>query len=272
MAKKDKQTPDDMSFWDHLDVLRSTLFRMIIGIAVGAAAAFLLKEFIYDVVILGPKSKDFISNRLWCDFGQLFNTDKLCINQSDFTIQNLEVAGQFKNHILISLVAGIIIAMPYILIELWRFIRPALTPKERKNSTGFVFITNFLFLVGVSFGYFIIVPLAINFLINYTLSPEITNMIRLGSYIRTVVMISLSTGIVFQLPVLIYFLSRIGLVDDKLLKAYRRHAIIVFFLLSAIITPPDVISQFLVAIPLLGLYEISIGISRRVAKRRVEDL
>ena len=173
---------------------------------------------------------------------------------------------------LITIVAGIILAMPYILNELWRFVKPALTPKEKKGIRGFVFVTNFLFLLGIAFGYFIIVPLAINFLVNYTLSDNIGNVIRLGSYIRTVVMISLSTGIVFELPVLIYFLAKIGVVTTKLLKTYRKHAYVAFFILAAILTPPDIISQFLVAAPLIGLYEISIRITKRIEKKKVMDL
>jgi sec-independent protein translocase protein TatC len=272
MAKKDKSTPDDMSFWEHLDVLRAALFRSLIAVAIAAAAAFFMKRFIYDVVILGPKNPEFFTNQLFCDLGKWLNTEKLCINTSDFVIQNLEVAGQFKSHLLITFVAGIILAMPYIVAEIWWFIKPALSFKEKKYSSGFVIATNFLFMTGVAFGYYLIVPLAINFLIGYELSPGIENFIRLGSYIRTVVMISLSTGIVFQLPVIIYFLSKLGIVNDILLKKYRKHAIIIFFILSAIITPPDVISQFLVAIPLLGLYEISILISRKVSKARIEEL
>ena len=267
-----KNNEGEMGFWDHLEVLRFTLMRSIIAVVVLSVAAFFFKSFIYNDIILGPKTADFISNRYFCQLGHWLHTESLCINQMDFPIRNFELAGQFRNHMLITIVAGIILAMPYILNELWRFVKPALTPKEKKGIRGFVFVTNFLFLLGIAFGYFIIVPLAINFLVNYTLSDNIGNVIRLGSYIRTVVMISLSTGIVFELPVLIYFLAKIGVVTTKLLKTYRKHAYVAFFILAAILTPPDLISQFLVAAPLIGLYEISIRITKRIEKKKVMDL
>jgi len=196
----------------------------------------------------------------------------LCINQQDVDLNNFEMAGQFTSNLLIVTVAGLIIAMPYILTEMWLFIRPALTLKERKGTSGFVFVTTVLFLIGISFGYFIVTPLAVNFLLNWSISPDIHNTIRLGSYIRTVVMTSLSAGLVFELPVVIYFLARAGLVTKILLREYRKHAIVAFFILSAVITPPDMISQFLVALPLIGLYEISIIITGRVERKRVKEL
>jgi len=270
--KTPKNKEGEMGFWDHLEVLRYALMRSIIAVIVLSIVTFFFKSFIYNEIILGPKTADFISNQWFCQLGNLLHTESLCINQIDFPIRNFELAGQFRNHMMITIVSGIILAMPYILSELWRFVKPALTLKEKKGVNGFVIVTNFLFLLGVAFGYFIIVPLAINFLANYTLSDNIGNVIRLGSYIRTVVMISLSTGIVFELPVLIYFLAKMGIVSVQLLKTYRKHALVTFFILAAILTPPDVISQFLVATPLIGLYEISIKIVKRIEKRKVEDL
>lgn len=268
----EKPNEKEMGFWDHLEALRYTLMRSAIAVVIFAVVAFFFKDIIYDVIILGPKQADFISNRLFCELGQMMNTDSLCINLTDFPISNFELAGQFRNHMFITLVAGLIIAMPYVLLQFWLFIRPALTSNEKKGVRGFVFITNFLFLVGLSFGYFVIVPLAINFLSTYMLSQDITNVIRLGSYIRTVVTISLSTGIVFELPIIIYFLAKMGIVSVQILKDYRKHAIVFFFVLSAILTPPDMISQLLVAFPLILLYEISIKIAKRVEKKRVSEL
>jgi len=262
----------EITFWDHLDVLRFALMRSTIAVFVLAIVAFYFTDFVYSQVILGPKTPDFITNRLFCEFSKMISIDSLCINQTLFKLNNLEMAGQFRNNLLISIVAGVIVAMPYILTELWLFIKPALTIKERKGVSGFVFITTFLFMSGVSFGYFLISPLAINFLANWTLSPDIENTIRLGSYISMVVMISLSTGLVFQLPVFIYFLAKMGIVSVEFLKTYRKHAIIVFFILSALITPPDMFSQLLVAFPLIFLYEISIKIAGKVEKDRVEEL
>ncbi len=265
-------TDVDMSFWDHLDVLRFALMRSFAVIFILAIVGFYFTDFIYSEIILGPKSADFITNKMFCQLGHFIGTESLCINQGTFQLNNFEMAGQFRSNLLIVLVAGIIVGMPYILTEIWYFVRPALSIKERKGVRGFVFVTNFLFITGISFGYFLIAPLAINFLVTWTLSPDIENTLRLGSYISMVVMISLSTGIVFQLPVLIYFLARMGIVTPALLKTFRKHAIVAFFLLSAIITPPDIFSQFLVALPLIFLYEISIKIAKRVEKQRIKEL
>ena len=265
-------TDIDMSFWDHLDVLRFSMMRSLIAVFILAIVAFYFTDFVYSQVILGPKDPNFITNQLFCQLGDFIGAPSLCINQGTFKLNNFEMAGQFRSNLLIALVAGVIMGMPYLLTEAWYFIRPALSKKERKGVRGFVFVTNFLFILGISFGYFLITPLSINFLVSWTLSPDIENTLRLGSYISMVVMISLSTGIVFQLPVLIYFLARMGIVTVALLKTFRKHAIIVFFLLAALITPPDVFSQFLVAIPLIFLYEISIKIAKRVEKKRVQNL
>ena len=267
-----KNQEKELSFWDHLDVLRFSLMRSLIAIIIIAIGAFYFTSFIYDVVILGPMSPDFISNRLFCELSKLVNISSLCINQNPVDLNNFEMAGQFTSNLLIVFVAGLIIAMPYVLTELWLFIRPALTMKERAGTRGFVVVTTFLFLVGISFGYFIVTPLAVNFLLNWSISPNIHNTIRLGSYIRTVVMTSLSAGIVFELPVLIYFMAKAGLVTKVLLKEYRKHAVVAFFVLAAVITPPDMISQFLVAIPLISLYEVSIIITGRVERKKVQEL
>ncbi|RUA24756.1 MAG: twin-arginine translocase subunit TatC [Bacteroidetes bacterium] len=274
--KPAKQLPGnqekEMSFWDHLDVLRFSLMRSMIAIIIIAIGAFYFTSFIYDVVILGPMSPDFISNRLFCELSEMVNIPSLCINQNPVELNNFEMAGQFTSNLLIVFVAGLIIAMPYVLTELWLFVRPALTLKERAGTRGFVVVTTILFLIGISFGYFIVTPLAVNFLLNWSISPNIHNTIRLGSYIRTVVMTSLSAGIVFELPVLIYFMAKAGLVTKELLREYRKHAVVAFFILAAVITPPDMISQFLVAIPLISLYEVSIMITGRVERKRVQEL
>lgn len=269
-----KQTSEivEMTFWDHLDVLRFALMRSFAVVFILAVIAFYFTDFVYSDVILGPKNPDFISNRIFCKFGQLVNIESLCINQIDFKLNNLEMAGQFRSNLLISFIAGLVVAMPYLLTEIWLFIKPALTKKERKGVSGFVFVTTFLFIVGVSFGYFVIAPLAVNFLATWTISADIQNTFRLGSYISMVVMLALSTGLVFQLPVIIYFLARMGIVTPLILKTYRKHAIVGVFILSALITPPDIFSQVLVAFPLIFLYELSIRIAKRVERKKVQEL
>jgi sec-independent protein translocase protein TatC len=262
-----KKVSGEMTFWEHIDALRATLIRAVIAIFVAAIGAFLLKDFIYNTVILGPREADFFTNRMLCKLSGLLNSELLCINQETFEIINIDLAGQFRSHLLISIVAGLVIAFPYFLFELWRFIKPGLYNKEVRSMKGFVFWTSILFFIGVSFGYFMIAPLAINFLINYTISPDVVNQIKLGSYISNVVLICLSSGLIFELPILIYFLTKMGVVTPKLMKKYRKHAIVLFFISSAIITPPDVFSQILVALPLFVLYEISISISKRTLRK-----
>lgn len=262
------ESGESMSFWGHLEALRGHLWRSAISIVLFAIGAFIAKDIIFDYVILAPKEPYFITNRLFCKFSEILSAPAICINQNPVEIINIELAGQFKTHIIVSLIAGLIIAFPYVLWEFWQFIKPALHPREKANSRGAVFVMSFLFLSGVSFSYFLIAPLTINFLGSYQVSEMVANQIALRSYITTVTMVTFATGLVFELPVIVYFLSRVGLLTPEFMKKNRKVAFILIIGLSAIITPPDVFSQILVGIPLYILYEISIGISKRVNKER----
>jgi sec-independent protein translocase protein TatC len=182
------------------------------------------------------------------------------------------MAGQFITHMKVSAILGFVVAFPYVFWEFWRFVKPALYEKEIRSTRGLVFITSFLFILGVAFGYFLIVPFSINFLGSYQVDPSVENEINLNSYITVVSMISLASGILFELPIVVYFLSKVGLVTPAIMKQYRKHAIVIILILSAVITPPDVTSQILIAIPIVVLYELSIGISRRVQKKREKEL
>lgn len=279
-----KEEKSEMSFLDHLEELRWHLVRSVLAIVVVAIAVFIFKSIVIDIILLGPSKSDFFTTRQLCNFGHFMheliagwgreggNPDALCLNQVPVDLQNINMAGQFLAHIKISLIAGIIVAFPYIIYEFWKFISPALYSKEKKHARGAVFAISMLFLLGVAFGYFIIAPLSINFLYNYHLSDQIDNNIQLMSYISIVASISLAAGILFELPSIIYFLSKIGLITPKFLKKYRRHALVIMLILSAIITPPDIFSQILVCVPLIILYEISIRISRRINRKREKAL
>lgn len=258
---------NDMSFLEHLEELRWHLVRSILAIMVFAVTAFIFKDFIFSQVILSPKSPEFFTNRMFCALGNMVNIQKLCINANPFQVINTQMAGQFMTHMMISIIVGIIVAFPYIFYEFWRFLRPALYTKERQHARGAVFYSSFLFILGILFGYYLIVPLSVNFLGSYSVSDDVTSMINLRSYINTVASISLASGIIFELPVLVYFLTKIGLVTPEFLKQYRRHSIVVILTLSAIITPPDIFSQIMVCFPLVFLYEIGISISRNVIKK-----
>lgn len=256
-----------MSFLDHLEELRWHLIRSIASILVFAIAAFLSKSFVWDTVLLGPSRPDFWTYRALCRLGDAIGSEGLCIDTLPFIIQSRQMTGQFTMHILSSLVIGLLCAFPYTFWEMWRFIRPGLYDKEQSVSRGATFFVTFLFLSGVMFGYFVLTPLAINFLANYQVASSIVNEFDIISYVTTVTTLVLVCGLMFQLPIVVFFLSKAGLVTPELMRAYRRHAIIIILLLAAILTPPDVISQLLIAFPLVFLYQISIFISRMVVRQ-----
>lgn len=264
---------DEMSFLDHLEELRWHLIRSTMAVVIVASAAFIAKDFIFDTILFGPKKIDFFTYRLFCELSQsLVQGDSLCIEEMPFRIQSRTMSGQFSAHLWTSLTAGFILAFPYILFELWRFISPGLHTNERKNARGFIFIASILFFIGVLFGYYIVTPLSINFLGNYTVSNEVFNDFDLSSYISLLRASVLSSGLIFELPILIYFLTKIGIVTPKFLKTNRKFAIVLVLILSAIITPPDIASQVIVTIPILILYEVSIFISKVVFKRQQKEL
>jgi len=253
----------EMSFLDHLEALRWHLMRSTIAIISLAIVAFLNKSFVFDTVLLGPKNPDFITYRVMCNI-----SEAICITEIPFILMNINMSGQFTNHIFVSLIAGFIVAFPYVFWEIWRFIRPALYENEHKHTRGTVFFSSVLFISGVLFGYYVIAPLAVNFLGSYQVSSMVKNQINLGSYMTTVASISLACGVVFELPILTYFLTKVGLISPEFMRTYRKHALVITLILSAIITPPDIISQILVSLPLLLLYEVSIFVSVAVQKRQ----
>jgi len=257
----------EMTFLDHLEILRWHLIRSIAAIFIFAIVAFIFHDFIFDKVIFAPKRPDFWTNRMLCAFGSLFGTEILCINSKDFEIFNINFTGQFSTHIIVSLVLGIILSFPYIFWEFWKFIRPALYDMEKKHSRGALFSSSGLFLLGVLFGYYLIIPLTVHFLGSYSVSANVQNEINLNSYISTLTSIVLAAGVIFELPVLVYFLAKVGLISSDFLKKYRKHSVVVILALSAIITPPDVFSQVLVCLPLLGLYQVGIYIAKRIEKK-----
>lgn len=262
-----------MTFLDHLEELRWHLVRSVAAIFVFTIAAFLAKSFIWDTVIFGPTKSDFWTYQKLCQLAEAVKTPSLCIGGDiPMDLQNREITGQFTQHILSSFIAGLILAFPYAFWEIWRFIKPGLKGSEANASRGAVIVVSFLFLSGVLFGYFIVTPLSINFLASYSLSSTIVNLIDIKSLVSLVVTLALACGLMFQLPVVTYFLSKTGLVTPELMKAYRKHSFVVILVISAIITPPDVISQVLIAFPLVFLYEVSIVISRRIQKQMDEKL
>lgn len=264
------QEKGEMTFLEHLEELRWHLVRSFASVFVVAVLAFLYKEFLFDTIIFGPSDPDFFTNRILTILGNKFEIPSLCINQGVIHFQNIQMAGQFTMHLKVSFIVGLVVAFPYIFWEFWRFIKPALYQQEVKHSRGAIFFASILFSVGIFFAYYIICPLSVHFLNNYHVSEKVDNILNLGSYISTISSIVLAGGIVFELPILIYFLAKVGLVSAQTLKKYRRHAIVGSLLLAAIITPPDVISQILVCFPLIFLYEGGILIAKNIEGKRAK--
>ncbi len=256
-------TEKEMPFLDHLEELRWHIIRALVGLLIVTAIAFTQADFLFGTLIFGPSRPDFITYRWLCELSQI-----LCIEKLPFTIQNRVPSGQFTMHILVSMVAGFIVAFPYIFWEIWRFVTPALYGDERKAAAGSTFFVTLLFLLGISFGYYAVVPLTINFLSNYQVHASIVNEYDLGAYVSTITLLVLGCGLMFQLPMVAFFLSRVGVLTPASMRQYRRHAIVAILVVAAIITPPDVISQLLVGLPLLLLYEVSIYVSAVVNNKR----
>lgn len=255
-----------MSFFDHIDELRKHLMKSIIAVVALAIIAFIYMDFIFHEILMAPSRPDFFTFRILCEY---FN---FCVGNMNFTLMSRTMTGQFTMHIMTALIAGVILAFPFIVYQIWSFIAPALHVNERKNVRGVVLGVSILFFIGILFGYYIIAPLAINFLANYQLDPSIENNFDVSSYISTLTMMALGGGIIFQLPVVVYFLSLMGIMTPMVMRHYRRHAILVMAVIAAIVTPsPDMLSQMLMLIPMLLLYEASIFVSAMVYKRKLNE-
>lgn len=269
MSKDEKQKDEhQMSFLEHLEVLRWHLMRSVLSVLLFSIVAFIFHDFIFNVIILAPKNQEFFTNRMFALLADYTGVESIKINTKPLQIININMAGQFSTHISVSIVAGLLISFPYVFHEFWSFIKPALYDNEKKHARGSIFYTSILFALGVLFGYYLITPLSVHFLGSYNVSDQVMNQINLTSYISTITSIVVASGVIFELPVLIFFLSKIGLVSPEFLRKYRKHSVVLILILSAIITPPDIFSQILVCLPLMLLYEIGIKISKRVQKKK----
>lgn len=261
-----KHEPEaEMTFLEHLEALRWHIIRSLAAIALFAIVMFLSKEFVFERVIFGPKYADFPTYRLFCAF-----ISGMC-EPPVFDVITITIEEKFLTHLKVSIILGLVVAFPYVFWEIWSFIKPGLYPKERKAARGVVWVCSGLFLIGVMFGFFIIAPFALKFLSGYEIATT-RSTVTLSSYVSSITFYTLPAGIVFELPVVVYFLTKVGLITPDFMRQYRRMAVIVILILSAIITPPDVTSQFLIGVPLYVLYEISILISKRVvAAQKAEE-
>jgi len=261
-----------MTFWDHLTELRKRLIRMVLAWVVMSIVAFVKSRFIFDEILLAPKDTNFITYKWLCRLGELIHVDNLCLPPMSLNIINLNLSGQFMTDMTVSMFAGLILAFPIIIFQLWQFVMPALYITERRYARQAVFIMSLLFIIGILFSYYLMVPWTLNFLGTYQVSTSVANQISLSSYISTVTTTILSVGVVFELPVVVYVLSKIGIVTPGLMKKNRKYAFVIILIVAAVITPPDVFSQLMVTIPLYSLYEISILVSKRVSPKSDPDL
>jgi sec-independent protein translocase protein TatC len=270
-AGSNAEKANEMTFWEHLTELRTRLFRVLLSVLVFSVGAFVYSRFIFDKILLAPKSSDFITYKWLCSLGRLIHVDSLCIQKVNIEIININLSGQFMTDMYISIFAGIIIAMPYIFWQAWMFIKPALYAKEQKYARSSVFVMSALFFLGVLFSYYFMVPWTLNFLGTYQVSASVSNQITLSSYISTVVSVILSVGVVFELPVVVYVLAKIGILSSSFLKKSRKYAFIIVLIVAAVITPPDVFSQIIVTVPLWLLYEVSILVAKRVEPKEMDS-
>jgi len=262
--QKTKNNGGEMTFLEHLEELRWHLIRSGIAVLIIGIAVFLAKDLVFRVIIFGPTRPEFFSYQVICQFAEWANSPRLCLQPTDITFVTPVFGELFITHIKVSIVLGLVVAFPYVFWEMWRFIQPGLYDTERKAARGVVLICSGLFMMGVLFGYFVIAPFAVTFLTGYNIPGIEQALPALSSYINYLTMFTVPAGLIFELPVVVYFLSRIGLITPEFMRSYRRHAFIAIIALSAIITPPDVVTQFLIAVPLYFLYEISIIICKRV--------
>lgn len=261
-----------MSFVDHLEELRWHLMRSAGIVVVLAVLVFIKVEWIFHNIILGPAHGDFVSYKWFCALGRALHYEGFCLPELKMRFQNPTLGGQFMMSMSVSLMLGLVLAFPYILWEFWRFIKPALKPAEVKMANGIIFWCSLLFFTGVLFAYFIVAPYTINFFSNYHLSPLFENIITIDSYYDTMSNLMLAMGVVFELPIVVYFLSKLGILTPEFMRAQRRYAALILFIIAEVITPPDMFSCLFVFIPLYMLFEVSVGISSRTikAKRKKE--
>jgi sec-independent protein translocase protein TatC len=266
----------EMSFLDHLEELRWHVVRSVAAIFIMMILAFVFTKEIFEYIVFAPGRPDFVTFKWLCQIGERFGVAGLCITEIPMKIQSRFLMGQFTMQLTASFVIGLIVSFPYVVWELWSFVKPGLYNKEKQSSRGAVFSISFLFLLGISFGYYILSPMTIAFLANYSISDMISNEFDITSYVSTITALVFGSGLLFQLPVVVFFLTKVGIVTPQFMRQYRKHAVIAILIIGAIITPsPDPLSQSLISIPLYILYEISIFISaievKRKEKRELEE-
>lgn len=272
--RRKKQGTEEMSFIDHLEELRWHLIRSVIAILVCAIVVFIFSDYVVDTILFGPTKADFVSARWMCQLGQSIGIgDALCFKQVDAQFLETKMTGQFIASFTVAFIGGFIVAFPYVFWEFWRFVKPALSEKERKTTRGVIFWVSLLFFGGVAFGYYILTPFMVNFYFNYKLSAQITIMPTFSDYLENLIYTTAGIGILFQMPLLMMVLARIGIISARFLRKYRRHAFVLIIIAAAIITPStDPFSLTIVTIPLYLLFEASIALAARINRRQEKEM
>ena len=262
----------EMSFLDHLEELRWLLVRSTTAVIIMACVTYFISDYLFDTIIFGPTRPTFFTYRYFCELShQLGFAESICITEMPFIIQNTEMEGQVNIFVWMCILAGFILSFPYILWEVWKFIGPALYEKEKKNAKVFISASSLLFFMGVLFGYYVVIPMSVNFVATFTVSDVVKNQFTLDSYIGMVKTSILASGLFFELPIIIYFLTKLDLVTPEFLRKYWKYAVVIILIVAAIVTPPDVVSQTIVAIPMLLIYEVSILISKIVVLNKKKE-
>jgi sec-independent protein translocase protein TatC len=270
ITEEEESPENEMSFLDHLEALRWHILRSLAAIIFLMIVAFFSKKLLFHDIILAPSRTDFWTYRMMCLATEKFNLGAdFCVKKLSFNIINTELGGQFTLQLNSSLMIGIVLGVPYLLFEIWRFVKPALHENERKSATGFVFWASLLFTLGLAFGYYVIAPLSINFLSNYEVSSIINNQITISSYFSVVATLTIGAAITFELPIVIYILSKLGIMTPEFMRSSRRYSTVIILIIAAIVTPtPDLVTMLTVSFPLFLLYELSIYVSARVASNK----
>lgn len=263
---------EEMPFLAHLEIFRKHIIRAAISVVACAITAGIFHFEIMEYVLLGPSKPDFVTFRWMCEAGNYWGSDVLCIGDIPLELQNRKPFGQLAALFSLSIIFGLITSFPFVFHQIWSFVKPGLYTGEKRTTRFVTFFVSLLFFMGVTFAYYIIIPLAINFLTKFQIHYMVDNVFDVTSFINFILMVTVATGLMFQLPIAVFYLSKVGIVTPKLMKAYQKHAIVVILLVAAIITPPDAITQIGIGIPIFGLYLISIKISARVEKKRLKEL
>jgi sec-independent protein translocase protein TatC len=271
-TNSDNSEKAEMTFVEHLDVLRSHLFKSVVATTIGAVVVAVFNNFIVQRILLGPTRADFPTYRLLCQASNYFNLgSRLCMKDIKLEMQSNTVSGQFDVYLNVIVIGGFVLAFPYVFFQFWKFIKPGLTKNELNNTRGVIFWVSTLFFIGVLFGYFVISPYTINFFANFTLDEKIKNIWTINSYFNTVLPLTLGSGLAFQLPLVLYFLAKIGVVSATLLKNFRRYAYLTIIVVAGFITPPDMLSQIICSVPIIILYEVSILLCKRVENEQKKE-